>query len=382
MKKALLATGAAASVLMVAACGGGGNSAQKTIAKATPSVVRIEGDNAGGSGFVIDAQKGLIVTNAHVVADNPGMKAQIGNDPSTTTPVRLVASDPCNDLAVLKLTTPLAGLHALPIGPSGKLRAGDPVTVLGFPGSLQSGNPNDDTTSQSATVVSNAGVVSSNHVKAGPFDDYPTLRDTIQHQAPVNHGNSGGPLINAKGQVVGINTLGSEGTQGQYYSISMDYAQRILPQLEAGHSASYMGWDLQPIDGAQDQSDLTQQLVGIFQASGHSSSAEELAADAADYLHTNPPTTGLYDAGDDPGSAADTSTGGGNEGYMITEINNVPVATVQDVCNIVQSASPGQKLSLTEVNISSGQTNTFSAERWIADNPHRVWHDTVTVPKS
>jgi serine protease Do len=244
----------ATCALVAAACGGGGNSEQKLIAKATPSVVQVQGKKGGGSGWVIDAQNGYIVTNSHVVAGNDGLKVQIGNDPSTLTPARVVGRDPCDDLAVIKPITPIPGLKALPIGNASDVKSGDTVTVMGYPASFQESNP-EGNQGQAATVISNSGQVSAVNVVANPDPSLPTYRNTIQHQAPTNHGNSGGPLLNAKGQVVGINTLGNTqtmapgDTQGQYYSISMAYASRILPQLEAGHSIGYMGWDLIPISG-------------------------------------------------------------------------------------------------------------------------------------
>jgi S1-C subfamily serine protease len=349
--------GIAALGIALAGCGGGSRklSQEQLIKQATPSIVRIEGNEGGGTGFVIDAARQLVLTNAHVIAGkNAALKAQVGNETSTTTPVRIIAVSPCNDLAVVKLVDTIPHLKALPLGTNAKITPGDQVTVMGFPGSLQSGSG----VGQASTVLPNTGTVSQANIQVNTnssepnFDpDLPSYQSMIVHQAPVNHGDSGGPLLNSSGEVIGINTLTNEGrAQGQYYAIGINYAERVLPALEAGKSSAYIGWDLEQVSGLNPS--LKTQLNARFEQSAYHSNAARLAEVTAAYLAANPPTTGMYDSGDQPGTPADEQ---GLEGKLILTINKSPVHSLQEVCNILGSANPGQKLHIEEIHLASGE---------------------------
>ena len=338
---------------------------QQLIAQATPSVVRILGKTGGGSGFVIDAKRQLVLTNAHVAvggfdgdSNNSGLTVQVGNDPATDTPARLIAASPCDDLAVVQLVNPVPGLKALPLGDSSTVHPGDPVITLGFPASAVT---TQAPTGQAPTVNSNEGIVSAAQAQVSGDPSGPNYQDVIQHQAPINPGNSGGPLLNRAGQVIGINSLSSNGAQGQFYSIAIDYAKRLLPDLESGHSHSLMGWSLAELS-YQDQ-DLSQELEGYFSAEGFNErNASSLASSTAQFMQDNQ-MSGVFDTGGDsqdgpgtgdlPGSPADKA---GTQGFLIDAINHVPVNSVQDVCDILNSANRGQRLSLDALNIDSPAT--------------------------
>jgi S1-C subfamily serine protease len=352
---ALLGSGA----LIAAGCGSSSSklTPEQLIKQVTPSVVRIQGPEGGGTGFVVDAARQLVLTNAHVVAGKNGaaLKAQVGNETGTTTPVRIVAVSPCDDLAVVKLVNPVPHLKALALGTNAKVTPGESVTVMGFPGSLQSGSGSG----QADTVVPNTGTVSQANIQVNTnssepnFDpNLPAYQSMIVHQAPVNHGDSGGPLLNAEGEVIGINTLTNEGqAQGQYYAIGIAYAERLLPELEAGHSHAYIGWDLAQLTG-EHNSQLKEQLTASFEGSAYSSDAAHLAETTAAYLESNPPTTGMYDTGDAAGTPAAES---GLEGKLILLINKTHTTSLQEVCSILGSASPGEKLHVEEIHIASGE---------------------------
>src|ERR1043166_2983145 len=141
--------------------------------------------NSLGSGFIIDAS-GIVVTNNHVIADADEINV-IMND-GTKIKAEIVGIDKKTDLAVLKFKPPKP-LTAVKFGDSDKLRLGEWVVAIGNPFSL------------GGTVT--AGIVSAKNrdISSGPYDSY------IQTDASINRGNSGGPLFNLEGEVVGVNTL-------------------------------------------------------------------------------------------------------------------------------------------------------------------------------
>jgi serine protease Do len=152
--------------------GGGGMQPRKT--------------NSLGSGFIVDTA-GIVVTNNHVIADADEINI-IMND-GTKIKATLVGVDKKTDLAVLKFTPPAKPLVAVKFGDSDKLRLGEWVIAIGNPFSL------------GGTVT--AGIVSARNrdINSGPYDSY------IQTDAAINRGNSGGPLFNLDGEVIGVNTL-------------------------------------------------------------------------------------------------------------------------------------------------------------------------------
>jgi S1-C subfamily serine protease len=120
-------------------------------------------------------------------------------------------------------------------------------------------------------------------------------------------------------------------------------------------------------------------LTTIFNSDNYGGDAPQLVRDTMRFLQASPVTTGLYDVADDPGSAAQAH---GNAGYLIYKINGVNVHNVQDMCSIIQSANPGQTLTLSEYNIDgSSSESKLSAEEWLNDQTSG-YHDTIVVPKS
>ena len=329
----------------------------QVISRATPSVVRVLGKWGGGSGFVINAKKQLVLTNAHVALGgfdgdpvNSGLTVQVGNNPGTDTPARLVAASPADDLAVIQLVDPVPGLRALPLGNSAAVHPGDQVITLGFPGSgIGAGGATQ--TGQAPTGNSNDGIVTATQAQLNDGPSAPMYQDVIQHQAPINPGNSGGPLLNREGQVVGINTLGGlQGTQGQYYSIAINYAKRLLPGLEAGHSQSLIGWSLIALSYQDPQ--LEDELRGYFEDEDLRDAAG-LAAATAQFMQANE-ISGVFDTGGDsaangqgPGDLAGSPAArAGTQGFLIDSINGTPITSVQDAYDALNSAIPGQHMSL------------------------------------
>jgi S1-C subfamily serine protease len=151
--------------------------------------VGVSGGSALGSGFVVD-KTGHIVTNYHVIEGADQIRVSFSNQ--DTVEAQLVGSDPSTDLAVLRVDASASALTPLPLGNSDKVEVGDPVVAIGNPFGLD----------RTAT----AGIVSAVQREITAPDGQFAIDHVIQTDAPINKGNSGGPLLNMRGQVIGVNT--------------------------------------------------------------------------------------------------------------------------------------------------------------------------------
>src|SRR4029077_20330026 len=143
---------------------------------------------AQGSGFVYDSA-GHIVTNNHVIANASAISVTFSDGSKYT--AKVVGADRSSDLAVLKVNAPSSKLHPLALGDSGKLQVGDGVVPIGSPFGLEE------------TVTT--GIVSALHRSISSQTQF-TISNAIQTDAAINHGNSGGPLLDSQGHVVGVNS--------------------------------------------------------------------------------------------------------------------------------------------------------------------------------
>jgi S1-C subfamily serine protease len=190
-----------------------------------------------GSGFVLDKQ-GHIVTNYHVVEG--ATQVQVSFSDQSTYEADVVGTDPSTDLAVLRVDVSSRALTPLPLADSDDVRVGDPVVAIGNPFGLD----------RTAT----AGIVSAlqRNVTA---PDGAAIDHVIQTDAPINPGNSGGPLINAAGEVIGVNSQISSpnggGNVGIGFAVPANTVKNVAAQLiRSGHVARpYMGIVAQSIDG-------------------------------------------------------------------------------------------------------------------------------------
>ena len=205
-----------------------------------PRLRELFGDPSGslrergqGSGVVIDARRGLVLTNAHVVEQVDGVEVTLADGHQLDGSV--VGTDPITDLAVVRLEGH-AGLKAAPLGDSEALDVGDWAIALGSPYGLQ------------RTVT--LGIVSSLHRDINSLGFSDKRLDLIQTDAAINPGNSGGPLINANGEVIGINTLVRAGPgAGLGFAIPINLARRVASQLADGGQVvhPYLGLQLVPL---------------------------------------------------------------------------------------------------------------------------------------
>jgi putative serine protease PepD len=209
------------------------------VRRLTPSTVLVEtldGERrtGTGSGWVLDARAGLIVTAAHVV--NTGESYRVASD-GQSRPASLMASAPCEDLAVLKVSG-LTGLRTAALGSKRGLEQGETVVALGYPaGAAATDAP-----------TSTRGVVSvSRAAFRDPAADVPAYPRAVQTDTALNPGNSGGPLADLDGRIVGVNaaarTTGSDGRalEGQNFAIAIDRAQVVIGGLRRGRSVGWTG---------------------------------------------------------------------------------------------------------------------------------------------
>ena len=210
-----------------------------------------------GSGFVFD-QRGYVLTNAHVVGG--AARIWVEFDDGRQLPATLVGSDPDTDVAVLHVEQAPADL-ALPLGNSETLQIGDWVAAVGNPLGYLNG-------SVTAGVVSGKGR-NEISIRGGT----PTYQDFIQTDASINFGNSGGPLVDRRGNVVGINTAFAGRGSGIGFAIPIDLAREVADELiaEGRVVRGYLGIMLQPLDP-----DLAE---GLGAADGHGVIVREVFAD-------------------------------------------------------------------------------------------------------
>ncbi len=177
-----------------------------------------------GSGFVIDAKNGYIVTNNHVIKDADEVRVTLHDD--TTLEATIVGFDEKTDLALLKVDPESTDLKDVKFGNSDEMRVGDWVLAIGNPFGL------------GGTVT--AGIISARqrNINAGPYDDF------LQTDASINRGNSGGPMFNMNGEVIGINTAiysPSGGSVGIGFAIPSNLAKPVIEQL-IKYGKTRRGW--------------------------------------------------------------------------------------------------------------------------------------------
>jgi serine protease Do len=173
-----------------------------------------------GSGFIID-RDGYIITNNHVVDGADDIKVKLADGKDYT--AKVIGRDPKTDLALIKISSIFKDLPALSLGDSDQMRVGDWVLAIGNPFGLE------ETVTQG--IISATGRA----IGSGPYDNF------LQTDAPINPGNSGGPLINLKGEVIGINTAIISSGQGIGFAIPSNMAKKITSQLKEKGKVS-RGW--------------------------------------------------------------------------------------------------------------------------------------------
>jgi putative serine protease PepD len=187
-----------------------------------------QGAQAEGSGFVVDSS-GDIVTNQHVVAGENGIKVTFQD--GKTAKATVVGTDPSTDIAVIKVNVDASELHPLAFGSSAAVEVGQSVAAIGSPFGLPE------------TLTS--GIISALNRTISAPNNF-SISGAIQTDAPINHGNSGGPLLNSSSQVIGVNAQiesDSGGNDGVGFAIPSDAVKSVADTIIAGGKVqhAYLG---------------------------------------------------------------------------------------------------------------------------------------------
>ncbi len=266
---------------------------------------------ARGSGFIISAD-GYVVTNNHVVKNAKTLSVTL--DDGSVVPAKVVGTDPRTDIALLKIDAKKP-LPFIQLGNSRDVKPGEWVVAMGNPFGL------------GGSVT--AGIVSavSRDIGAGPYDQF------IQVDAPINQGNSGGPLFTQDGKVIGMNTAiisPSGGSVGIGFAIPSDMIRTVSTQLEAsGH--------------------VTRGYVGV--------EAQLITPTTAEAMHLKPDQGALL-AGVQPDSPA--SKAGLQPGDVIETVNGAKIANPRELAVNVAQIKPGDEAHLTVLH--DGQTKDVAVK--------------------
>lgn len=305
----------------------------EVVDRARPSAVLIEGVNDAGSGLVID-RDGRILTNYHVVKGQQTLKVKLADGSASTATV--LGSDPGSDLAVIQATFSPDRLIPATLGNSDQVRTGDAVFAIGAP------------FGQPFTVT--AGIISATgRTSQSPFTGRP-IRDVLQTDAAVNPGNSGGPLFNMNGEVIGINTS-IENPNGRFFiglgfAIPSNTALRFLPDLIAGRTIKHpqLGVSVLALD------EVIAKDLGLGVSRGV-------------YVTSVQPASAAARAGIIAAQASRTAQAG-HGGDVIVSLDGQTVASFEDLARAIDRAEVGKNVTIVVVRSGQQQTLTATLQLW------------------
>jgi S1-C subfamily serine protease len=291
------------------------NAVTSAVDRVSPSVVNVEVHQAvrasarnrsgerrgGGSGFVFTPD-GLILTNSHVVHDATHIEVTIADGRRAL--AHTIGDDPATDLAVVRIDAP--GLQAATLGDSQQLRPGQMAIAIGNPYGFQS------------TVT--AGVISALGRSLRSYSGR-LIEDVIQTDAALNPGNSGGPLVNSRGEVIGVNTATILPAQGICFAIGINTAKFVASRLlrDGRIRRSYIGVSAQTVP-------IHRRVVRFYGLTHE---------------------TGVVVVGAEEKSPAKAA--GLREGDVIVALDNKPIAGVDDLHRLLTDAQVGARCALTVI---------------------------------
>ena len=277
---------------------------------------------ATGSGFVIN-RDGVILTNAHVISG--AVKISVAFADNQTVTAKVIGKDPDDDLALLKVNPDGLTLVPLPLGDSSTVQVGDPTVAIGNPFGL------------ARTLTT--GVVSALQRSIQAPNNF-AIDNVIQTDAPINPGNSGGPLINAQGQVIGINSQIQTGTSGNGsvgigFAIPINTALAVIPQIEKTGKVTegYLGITTIDVDPALATLHLHSTYGALIQTVESNSPAARAGLRAGDLLTTLPDGITQVEQGGD----------------IIIAVNGQRISGASALENAILADRPGELVKLSIV---------------------------------
>jgi len=360
---------------------GGSGTATGSLAKVGQGIVIINttlqysGERAAGTGMVINAADGLVLTNNHVIESSTKITATV---PSLgkTFKATVVGYDVTGDIALIKLQD-FSGLHAVPLGDSSKVKTGDSVTAMGnAEGRNQIATASGSITGVNRTIKANdqGGVVSSE-----------TLHGMFQTDAGIVSGDSGGPLVSASGQVIGMDTAGNDVRYPDQqaaagFAIPINTALSVARQIAHGQASDTIsigyppfigiyvgpGTSSDPQEQASEQSQQNDNGFGGFGGNGFGGNGSGDGNSQSCYTNDSnlpvpssvaPVNTGTLVVGTICGGPA--AAAGLTAGSVITSVNGTAIGAPSTVHNALAKSHPGDSISLTWVT-PSGQHKTAS----------------------
>lgn len=283
----------------------------------------------GGSGFIISPD-GLILTNKHVVSDAHAQYSVLTNSGKTYT-ARVLARDPNQDLAVLKIDA--TGLPTVTLGDSNGLQLGQTAIAIG------------NALGQFSNTVSVGAVSGLERTVTASSPDTgaeETLTGVIQTDAAINPGNSGGPLVDLRGDVIGIDTAVASGAQNIGFAIPIDQAKSAISSVETTGEIKvpYLGVRYEPVTASLASSDNLSDSYGALVTAGNTGAAAV--------------------APNSPAAAA-----GIRAGDIIEAVNGMQIDAQHDLGNVINQYSVGDSVTLT---IRRGG-NTLTVKATLAQRP-------------
>lgn len=281
------------------------------------TAVSYEGQGSGTG--IVYSDDGYIITNSHVVNGAAALTVSTSGSPRQRS-ARFVGISPCDDLAVIQVTD-MDGLDVATLGDSSAERVGGEVAAMGYPlGEMLS-----------IDMSFSRGVIGQMNHPIFHFDRM------IQHDATVNPGNSGGPLVNKVGDVIGVNTvrISPEVAQNLNYAIDINQAKPIVEQLEQGENRLWLGMNLEP-NFYEDYFGTADGLVVSAVASGSSASG----------------------AGVQPA-------------YLLTHLQGLTVNSMEDVCRVLRSHSDGDTIGVQFLHMAPDELQILEGEVTLGDSDGR-----------
>ena len=261
---------------------------------------------------------GTILTNYHVIEN--AIKVTVSFEKGKTVEAQVVGKDPSNDLAVLRIPTDGLTLHPLTLGNSSAVAVGDPAYAIGNPFDLQRTLTTGVISALQRTITAPNGF---------------TIGNVLQTDAAINPGNSGGPLLNAAGQVIGINSQietggSSSGSVGIGFAIPINTAKAEIAALEKGGTVrgAYLGLTSLTVDGSLSALNLPVKSGALVQSVQKGTAAAKAGI---------------------KGGAVSTSTENGQVavgGDIIVSIDGKAIASSEELANAIEAHKPGETITV------------------------------------